>query len=208
MPLNFTAMGEGFVIALSLIVAIGAQNAYVLRQGLKREHVLVVVLVSTFGDCVLTAIGVNGLGGFLATSPTLTRVGTFGGGLFLVYFAVKSFRSALEPNQLEINAAKPTPPSKREVALAALGFSFLNPHAILDTVVLLGTYGARFEFAKRQNFLLGAILGSTVWFFALGYGASALAPLFRKPRTWQILDIAIGIIMLVLAFSLFRSLSS
>jgi L-lysine exporter family protein LysE/ArgO len=192
---------KGFAVSGGLIVALGAQNAFVLRQGLRKDRVFWVALVSACCDALLTSIGVNGLGAWLAASPNLTRVACWGGAAFLLYFAIRSFRSALKPGHLRVQGDSASA-STRVVIAQALGFSLLNPHAILDTVVLLGTLGAQYPPYPRQVFLVGAVAASFTWFFALGYGAAKLAPFFEKPSSWRLLDTAIGFLMIGIAITL------
>jgi L-lysine exporter family protein LysE/ArgO len=203
--MSWTALLEtglkGFAVSGGLIVALGAQNAFVLRQGLKKDRIFIVALVSAFCDAVLTSIGVNGLGAWLAESPTLTRIACWGGAAFLVYFGVRSLRAAMHPGKLQVSEEGARATTKA-IVLQSLGFSLLNPHAILDTVVLLGTIGAQYPPSSRQVFLVGAVSASFVWFFGLGYGAAKLAPLFAKPSAWRVLDTCIGVLMIGIAITL------
>ena len=192
----------GFLTGLSLIVAIGAQNAYVLRLGLARNHVGIAVAICAGADALLIAAGVGGLGALVqAHGDVLTAIALIGGA-YILWFAVRSFRSALHPDVL-LPTEQP-PQAAAAVAVAVLGFTFLNPHVYLDTVLLLGTIGASFG-DQRWWFALGAALGSIVWFTGLGFGARLLSPLMAKPRTWRILDAAIGVVMVVIAATLLRS---
>jgi len=144
---------------------------------------------------------VNGLGAWLSGSPVLIKIACWGGILFLSYFAYKSFRAAMTPSAITLQESQ-GPSATKTIVLQTLGFSLLNPHAILDTVVLLGTIGAQFPFQERQVFLAGSVLASFAWFFVLGYGATRLAPLFQKPSVWKMLDIGIGVMMVIIALSL------
>ena len=192
----------GFLTGLSLIVAIGAQNAYVLRLGLARNHVGIAVAICAGADALLIAAGVGGLGALVqAHGDVLTAIALIGGA-YILWFAVRSFRSALHPDVL-LPTEQP-PQAAAAVAVAVLGFTFLNPHVYLDTVLLLGTIGASFG-DQRWWFALGAALGSIVWFTGLGFGARLLSPLMAKPRTWRMLDAAIGVVMVVIAATLLRS---
>jgi L-lysine exporter family protein LysE/ArgO len=207
MTLSPDALLRGFGLGAGLIIAIGAQNAFVLRQGLKRRRPFLTALVSTLGDMTLIALGVAGLGSIIAGSDLLTTVARWGGALFLLAFGLRSFRSALKPAALELDKADlPLPdeatPSVRATILTALGFSLLNPHVYLDTVVILGSLGAGYPPGERASFALGAMTASTLWFFGLAYGAAQLTPLFRRPSTWRALDVIIGVIMWTIAFSL------
>lgn len=192
----------GFLTGLSLIVAIGAQNAYVLRLGLARNHVGVAVAICAGADALLIAIGVGGLGAIVqAHGDVLTAIALIGGA-YLLWFAFRSFRSALHPDVLLPSQQEPQ--AVAAVALAVLGFTFLNPHVYLDTILLVGTIGASFG-ADRWWFALGAAVASLVWFSGLGFGARLLSPLMARPVTWRILDAAIGVVMLTIAIVLVRS---
>lgn len=195
------AVLEGLLVGLSLIVAIGAQNAFVLRAGLQRQYPFIIALVSTLGDVLLITLGALGLGGLIAANPVLRTLATWGGAAFLFWFGFRTLRSALRgaPHDL---AAPATPPTARSAALTALGFSLLNPHAYLDTVVLLGTVASRHIGAERVAFTLGASLASAAWFFALAYGAGRLVPLFQRPVAWHLLDVLIAAIVWGLAVRL------
>ncbi|GAA4204472.1 LysE/ArgO family amino acid transporter [Actinocatenispora rupis] len=188
---------SGLGFGLSLIVAIGAQNAFVLRQGLRREYVAVVVVVCTASDVVLIAAGVGGLGAVVRALPQVLVAARIAGAAFLLGYAVLAARRALRPGVL---AAETT---GRRVALPAvlatsLALTWLNPHVYLDTVVLLGSVAATHG-AYRWWFGAGAVVASTIWFVALGYGAGLLRPLFSRPATWRVLDGAIALIMLAVA---------
>lgn len=194
---------EGFLTSAALIVAIGAQNAFVLRQGLKREHVLAVVLVCGLSDVLLIALGVAGLGTLVQASPLLLAVARWGGAAFLVVYGAQAARRAWAGEQL---AMESTAPLSLKAALAAcLGFTYLNPHCWLDTVVLLGAISARQPDGGRWVFGAGACSASVVWFFALGYGARLLGPLFTRVLAWRVLDAAIALVMWSIAVSLSMS---
>lgn len=192
----------GLLTGLSLIVAIGAQNAFVLRQGLARNHVGLVVAVCLGGDVALIAAGVAGLGALVrAHGDVLTAIALVGAA-YLAWFAVSSFRRALHPDALL--PSEQQPPDRRAALATVLALTFLNPHVYLDTVLLLGTIGAQFGDA-RWLFALGAAAGSALWFAALGYGARLLSPLMARPGTWRALDVAVGVVMAVIALGLLRS---
>ncbi len=193
---------QGFGTSIGLILAIGAQNAFVLRQGLKREYLFPVALVSSLGDFFLIALGIAGLGTLFATTPLLTTLATWGGVLFLIYFGVRSFRAAWKPGALEATQESAPLSGVRAAALTALAFSILNPHAYLDTVVIIGSIGAKYPIEERLWFGAGAMLASLIWFFGLAYGAGWLTPLFKKPLTWRVLDTIIGCIMFAIALTL------
>jgi len=192
------AMVAGFGLGLSLIVAIGAQNAFVLRQGLRREHVLAVVLVCALSDGVLVAAGVAGFGALTQALPGLERVMRYGGAAFLLIYGGRSFRAAWRGGavlEAGIGAG-----SLRRAVLSCLALTWLNPHVYLDTVVLLGSVSAQYE--DRFGFALGAVTASFVFFFSLGYGARVLAPLFRRPVSWRVLDVGVGAVMWSIAVGL------
>ncbi len=192
---------KGFVVTISLIMAIGAQNAYVLKLGLLKQHVLLAVLMCITFDFLLISAGVFGLGYFIQGNQFLINSIAVFGIIFLIVYAILSFKSAFKNESLQIDGNAKTNPLK-EVVTLILVFTFLNPHTYLDTVLLIGGIGANIQNDFKIYFLLGAISASTVWFFSLGFGARFLIPLFKKPITWKILDISIGIFMLFIAYSL------
>lgn len=196
----FGAATAGYVLAVSLIVAIGAQNAFILRQGLKREHVFILCLICALADAVLIAAGVAGLGTLIRQYPVALTAITVCGTLFLFAYGAMAFRRAMHPDALKAGAGPSLPLGK--AVTACLAFTFLNPHVYLDTVILLGGLSARYEGASRLAYAIGASAGSFSWFFALGYGARLLAPVFARPRSWQVLDILIGLVMWALALKL------
>jgi L-lysine exporter family protein LysE/ArgO len=197
-----TAALAGLGLGLSLIVAIGAQNAFVLRQGLRREHVLVVVAICALSDLALIAIGVGG-GGLLFTAvPWLVEVVRWVGAAFLLLYGLFAARRALRRSRLETaDASAPKTTSAMAVAATCLALTWLNPHVYLDTVLLLGTV-ANTHGDARWAFAAGAGLGSILWFSALGFGARLLAPLFARPIAWRVLDAVIAVVMIVLAIGL------
>ena len=188
----------GFTLSAALIIAIGAQNAFVLRQGLKREHVVAIVAFCALADLVLIAAGVAGLATILDQAAVLVNSLTAGGALFLSLYGLKALRRALRPGVLAIGSADGRTPLRLVIAQAA-GFTFLNPHVYLDTVLLVGSIGGRQPADLRPWFVGGAAAASCVWFSVLGFGARLLAPVFAKPLAWRILDVLVGITMLILA---------
>lgn len=188
----------GFSIGLGLIVAIGAQNAYVLRLGLKRVHVLPVVLFCAVSDALLIALGVAGLGQLITLYPTALTFVAGGGILFLLSYAVLAARRALRPAAMVLDAGEKAV-SLRTALLACFAFTFLNPHVYLDTVILVGSLAAPFEGERKLSYGIGAASASFTWFFTLGYGARLLAPLFAKPMAWRVLDALIALIMVLIA---------
>lgn len=196
----FSAAIAGFLLGASLIIAIGAQNAFILRQGLLRQHVFILSLICALSDALLIAAGVAGLGTLISQSPKLITAVTIGGALFLFSYAIIAFRRALKP---EVLKAANTGEARLGPAIAAcLAFTFLNPHVYLDTVVLLGSLSAAYEGQARLAFGLGAATASFVWFFGLGYGARLLEPVFARPASWRVLDFLIGAVMSAIGLSL------
>jgi L-lysine exporter family protein LysE/ArgO len=195
-----SALTTGFGLSLGLIVAIGAQNAFVLRQGLRREHVGAIVLFCAVADALLMAAGVFGMAQALQAMPALATGLTVFGALFLLAYGIKALWRARQPQALSAAGA-----SNRTSLTSALAqtaaFTLLNPHVYLDTVLLVGAIGAQ-QGDARGWFVGGAALASAAWFFSLGYGARWLAPWFAKPRAWQVLDVLIGVTMLALALML------
>lgn len=195
---------SGFFLGGSLIVAIGAQNAFILRQGLLNRHVFILCLICSLSDAILIAAGVAGLGTLVAQSPWLVRVVTIGGAIFLFGYSALAFRRAARPDALK--AAKTGETDLGAAIAACLAFTFLNPHVYLDTVLLVGSVSAAHAGAARLAFGVGAVMASFAWFFGLGYGARLLQPLFARPSAWRILDCAIGVVMAAIAISLLRGL--
>ena len=202
--MSVSAALEGFGMSASLIVAIGAQNAYVLRQGIRRQRLLLVAGFCACMDFTLITAGVLGLGSLINGAPAALRALTGLGCLFLAWYGVRSLVSALGTQDTSVFAAPSgagaDPIGSVLGSLAA--FTFLNPHVYLDTVVLLGSAGARHPDGERLSFVLGACLASASWFFSLAYGASFLAPLFRRPATWKVLDGVIAAVMVWMAVKL------
>lgn len=196
----FTAMLTGFFVGASLIIAIGAQNAFILRQGLLLQHVFVLCLICALSDAVLIVLGVGGFGAIISSKPLLLTIAKWGGAAFLFGYAILAFRRAL--NSQALNASTPKSTNLSTAIATCLALTFLNPHVYLDTVILLGGVSVQFGDENRFAFGAGAVVASFVWFFALGYGARLLEPLFAKPISWRILDIAIGLIMASIAVSL------
>ena len=192
---------EGLGLGAGLIIAIGAQNAYVLRQGLRRQHVFAVASLCFLIDCTLIALGAGGFAGLLRAVPSLPSLAAWGGALFLAGYSLRAFAAALRPQSL--TAAEGAGGTTLKAALTtALALSLLNPHVYLDTVVLLGGIAARYPGGERLAFALGAMLASGLWFYGLGYGARRLAPLFASARAWSLLDAFVGCVMAALAISL------
>lgn len=197
------AFVQGLVLSLGLIVAIGAQNAFVLRQGLRREHVGSVVLFCAMADAVLMAAGVLGMAQALGEHPAFARALALLGALFLATYGWQAFRRARQSSQLEAAQSGPGLTLAGAI-LQAAAFTLLNPHVYLDTVLLVGSIGAQQPEALQLWFVAGASCASLSWFGLLGFGARWLAPWFARPRAWQWLDGLIGITMWLLAALLVR----
>lgn len=197
----FSIFLKGFMVCFSLIVAIGAQNAYILKLGLLRQYVGIAILICITSDITLITAGVLGLGYFIQDNQLLINSISIFGMIFLIIYALISFKSALKNESLNIDNNIKTNPIKKVITVL-LAFTFLNPHVYLDTVLLIGGIGANIKNELKIYFILGAGSASIVWFALLGYGARFLIPLFKKPITWKVLDIIIGIVMLLLAYSL------
>jgi L-lysine exporter family protein LysE/ArgO len=196
----------GLGLGLGLIVAIGAQNAFVLRQGLLGEHVAAVVAICVGSDVALIAAGVAGAGAALTAVPSLITTVRIVGATFLLFYGLLAARRALRPGGTA--ALRPVEPALRRglapVVLTCLAFTWLNPHVYLDTVVLLGSVAAD-RGGQRWWFATGAAAASTLWFCALGAGATALRPVFARPAAWRGLDAAIAVVMTTLAVALVLS---
>jgi L-lysine exporter family protein LysE/ArgO len=199
MPIS--AFTTGFVLCATLIIAIGAQNAFVLRQGLRREHVLIIVAFCAIADLLLIGAGVAGVARVLGQAPRLTFVLTGAGTLFLTWYGIRALARARTASAMSVAEGTRRISVRNAVAQAA-GFTFLNPHVYLDTVLLMGSIGARQPSDLRFWFVGGAAAASGAWFTTLGFGARLLRPVFRTPRAWQVLDTLIGLTMLALAVSL------
>ena len=194
-----TAFLFGLVTSLSLIVAIGAQNAFVLRQGVRNEHVLAVVTLCAVSDLLLIVAGIAGVGALVTAHPNLTSFARYAGAAFLIGYGLMAARRAAHPTALTPSEAAPA--ALWPVLSTCLALTFLNPHVYLDTVVLLGTL-ANQQPGGRWMFGAGAVTASSAWFFGLGFGARRLAGLFATARTWRILDWLIAATMLALGASL------
>ncbi|MCZ6863173.1 MAG: LysE/ArgO family amino acid transporter [Alphaproteobacteria bacterium] len=197
----------GFFAGLGLIVAIGAQNAFVIRQGLLRRQIFAVASVCFVCDAALIAIGVGGLGALIAESRWLTILAAWGGAAFLFGFGLRAMWNALRADhkgfaEAEAENRSGKSGSRRAVIVAAFALSLLNPHVYLDTVVLLGGIGAQFAAQGRWAFLAGGVSASFVWFYGIGYGAMAFSPLFRRPVATRFLDGFVAVVMFAIALML------
>ncbi|WP_420716240.1 LysE/ArgO family amino acid transporter [Pseudarthrobacter sp. LT1] len=188
----------GMLTGLALIVAIGAQNAFVLRQGIRREHIGAVVAVCMAGDALLIVPGTAGIGALVTRFPGVLEVLRWAGAAYLLWFAVRSFMAAARPAAL----AEQAPRSRNSVIATTAALTFLNPHVYLDTVVLLGSLANQQGPDLRWTYSAGAVAGSVLWFSVLGYGARALAGVLASARTWRWIDASIGVLMVILAVRL------
>lgn len=195
-----SALVSGFFTSLGLILAIGAQNAFVLRQGLRREHVGLVVLLCGASDALLIALGVAGFGAASQAMPWLGQVLLWGGVLFLLAYGALRFKAAWQ-GTTGLAAEGAAAGSARRTALTCLALTWLNPHVYLDTLALLGALSAQYA-PNERLFGLGAMTASFAFFAALGYGARMLAPALRRPRAWTILEVGMGLVMWAIAASL------
>lgn len=195
-----SAAVSGYLLSISLIAAIGAQNAFVLRQGLRREHVFPVILVCAVSDAVLMAAGITGFGLVSAQVPWFGAAMRYGGAGFLIVYGALRFRAALRGGEALMPAADTHTPLA-QVLTTCLVLTWANPHVYLDTVVLIGSIAAQYEPYQLQ-FGVGAALGSFSFFLALGYGARLLAPMFAKPKAWVVLEIVVGCTMWAIAAGL------
>jgi L-lysine exporter family protein LysE/ArgO len=201
---TLVALLSGLAFGGSLIVAIGAQNVFVLRQGIRREHVALVVVTCAGSDAVLISVGVAGVGGVVSAVPWLVPVATIGGAAFLVGYAALALRRALRPAALASDSSGESAPWESVLA-GCLAITWLNPHVYLDTVVLLGSIATGFG-AERWWFGLGAGAASVVWFAAIGFGARLLAPFFARPGAWRVVDGVVAVVMLGIAARLLLGL--
>lgn len=194
----------GFSTGLSLIVAIGAQNAFLLRQGIRREHVLLTVLICTISDIALILAGVLGIGTIVEHAPWILTYARIGGFIFLTCYAIFALKRAISPGKLTTSGS-PTPSSMWSVGLTALSLTWLNPHVYVDTVLLLGSVAVA-QHDGKWYFALGAIIASACWFVALGYASRFLSRVFASATAWRVLDAAICVFMAVFAILLVRPL--
>ncbi|MEZ5791342.1 MAG: LysE/ArgO family amino acid transporter [Nitratireductor sp.] len=198
----FPALLSGFLLGASLIIAIGAQNAFILRMGLIRNHIFWLCLVCSLSDALLIALGVTGMGAVVSGHPAMLKVVALAGAVFLAVYAALSFKRALKPETLLPTERKPM--QLRSALAMCLALTFLNPHVYLDTVILIGAVSSTHQGDARMAFALGAMAASFAWFFGLGYGARLLAPLFARRFSWQVLDFLIAAVMAALSLSLLR----
>ena len=190
----------GFITSLALIVSIGPQGAFILKQGLLKNHIFVICFICAFCDVVLMILGVFGLGSIIAKNrAVLVTVGILGV-IFLLYYAFLNFKSAFKNREFALEKSENLPLKK--AVLITLAVTLLNPAVYLDTIVILGSIGSSLEFDEKVLFTIGGLIASCGWFFLLGYGARALIPLFKNRLAWQSFDIAVGILMIAIAASI------
>lgn len=199
---HITTLFQGFTVGAGLIMAIGAQNAFVLKQGLKRNHLLLTALTCVACDSLLIILGVLGIGLIVQEHESWLSFLRWAGAIFLVVYGLISFYKVLKPESLDGTTLKEAKSSISTTLLALLGFTFLNPHTYIDTFVLLGGLGAQHIGFDRVLFIIGTLTASCLWFFGLTYGAAKLTPIFQKQKSWQILNAIIGTMMLVIAYNL------
>lgn len=193
---------SGFALGLSLIFAIGSQNAFILKQGLKKQHVFAVCLFCALSDALLISAGVAGFGAMTAQHPNIVNIAKLAGALFLLVYGLQSLYAGFtKSHALDSNAAAES--SLNRSLMLCFGFTWLNPHVYLDTLVLVGMVSTGAY--SKLLFATGAVSASFVFFFSLGYGARLLGPLFSKPKSWNILDALVGVLMLYLSWHLYNS---
>ncbi|MBY8032022.1 LysE/ArgO family amino acid transporter [Vibrio fluvialis] len=203
--MNFWILLQGFGFGATMIIPIGAQNAYVLNQGIKRNHHLTTATICSFLDIFFISLGIFGGGAILSQSELLLTFVTVGGIAFLTFYGLQSWKSAFTA-QSEENTTTTTARGRRAVILGTLAVTVLNPHLYLDTVVILGSIGGQFEGNDRLSFAIGTILASFVWFYSLSIGAAKLAPTLSKPRVKQAIDIGVALMMFGIAIALTKNL--
>lgn len=201
----WTVLVQGFTTTAVLIMAIGAQNAFVLRQGLRREHIGAVVAICVLSDAVLIHAGVWGLGSAAAAHPMVASGARLFGALYLAWYALRALQRALQPQALQAQAGA-AQGALAQVVGTTLALTWLNPHVYLDTVLLIGSMASPFAGVERAAFAAGASLASLAWFLSLGWGARWLAPWLASPAAWRRLDVGIAVLMLALAVQLAQPL--
>ncbi|MCD4721574.1 MAG: LysE/ArgO family amino acid transporter [Desulfobacula sp.] len=195
---------KGFGVGSGLIIAIGAQNAFVLSHGVRKNHYIIIPLICAICDALLIALGVTGMGTIIASSKNLSLIAGTGGAGFLLIYGINSFRSAIKGGRLSEN--QKTESSLKTTILTTLAITLFNPHVYLDTVILLGSISSQFKQPGHIFFGAGAVTASFIWFFSLSLGGKMLAPLFTKELSWRILDTLVGITMWAIALSMLKVL--
>lgn len=193
---------SGFALGLSLIFAIGSQNAFILKQGLRKQHVFAICLFCAVSDAILISAGVTGFGAVTTKYPNVVNIAKIGGALFLLVYGLQSLYSSVSKSHA-LNQDNDNVADLKKSLLLCFGFTWLNPHVYLDTLVLVGMVSTGAD--SKLWFGIGAVSASFVFFFGLGYGARLLSPLFAKPKAWNILDAIVGGLMLYLAWPLYTS---
>jgi len=194
---------RGALISASLIIAIGAQNLFVLKQGLLRNHIFYVSGICFICDFVLMSIGILGVGTFISSNPFITNILAILGALFLIWYGFKAFKSAIKgTSSMQVQSQDSNNNSLVKVILATLAITLLNPHVYLDTVVIVGGIAGTLNSEQKMAFLTGAVCVSFIWFFSIGYGARLLTPLFKQKKMWVVLDCLVGLVMFYIAYRL------
>jgi len=202
--MNPSIIIEGFGIGAGLIIAIGAQNTFVLKKGIMKQHVFITALTCSIIDMTLIILGSMGLGTIISGTPMLMISATLFGIVFLSMYGIKSFMAVFQSKSLSSEDLKQNSSTLKNTLITLLALTLLNPHVYIDTVILLGSIGARYPIVYRTSFVIGACMASFIWFFGLAYGAGFLSPLFKKDITWKVLDFVIGCVMLTIAYKLFE----
>ncbi|MGF1911160.1 LysE/ArgO family amino acid transporter [Vibrio kasasachensis] len=197
--MNFWVLLQGFGLGATMIIPIGAQNAYVLNQGIKRQHHLTTAITCSILDTIFISLGIFGGGALLSQNETLLAAVTIGGIVFLTIYGALALKSAFRDPAKQENAQHVLARGRRTVILGALAVTVLNPHLYLDTVVILGSIGGQFEGQDRISFAIGTMMASFVWFHALSFGAAKLGPTLSKPKVKKGIDILIALMMFTIA---------
>jgi len=196
---------QGFLVSFGLIVAIGAQNIYVLKKGLLKEHTFLIALICFVIDASLIITGVKGVGKILELYPSFFIYITWFGIIFLTFYGFSALKNTFTTQKMKIIITKDKSNLAKTI-LSTLAISLLNPHVYLDTMMLIGSIGSHFKGGEQNLFIFGATSASFVWFFSLAYGSRVLIPLFRKPLTWKLLDIFTAFIMFFVAYNFYKTL--
>lgn len=204
--MNFWILLQGFGLGATMIIPIGAQNAYVLNQGIKRHHHLTTAIICSVLDVIFISLGIFGGGALLSQNESLLIAVTLGGIAFLTSYGLLALKSAFKPSRQQESSSEITARGKRTVILGALAVTVLNPHLYLDTVVILGSIGGQFEGHDRLSFALGTMIASFVWFYSLSIGAAKLGPTLSKPAVKKGIDLVIAAMMFTIAFLLANNL--
>ncbi|PXA69872.1 MULTISPECIES: LysE/ArgO family amino acid transporter [Vibrio] len=204
--MNFWILLQGFGLGATMIIPIGAQNAYVLNQGIKRHHHLTTATICSVLDVIFISLGIFGGGALLSQNESLLIAVTLGGIAFLTGYGLLALKSAFKPSRQQESSSEITARGKRTVILGALAVTVLNPHLYLDTVVILGSIGGQFEGHDRISFALGTMIASFVWFYSLSIGAAKLGPTLSKPAVKKGIDLVIAAMMFTIAFLLANNL--